>query len=231
MFSKIFLKRIKDLQLLSLSKGIVLFLTCFACNTLIIKVLNYFLTPVPAAIIASVVVGPLIEENAKQIAIKGDFAQEFLVVFNAGEFGHYAINMKKAGFNLKGILMGRLPAVGLHITTMAIQKLADNPKIHKALGIDKEEDAEKRKRLSFIGHLIGLLVHATFNALSVKFEGKILEKIGNAGGHNAMSGSDLKQYTDSTWEIAKKTPSGRIIKQQQKQIANNLNRESNNLDL
>ena len=116
--------------------------TCDLVLTILFKGIGSYLT--------GVLVAPIVEENAKQIAIKDGITKEFTVVFNAFEYTEYLFKYgPKSGF--ANVAKLRVFPVAMHI-------------IHKELGIEDLEKDEKKKRISFIGHLIGVLIHAAWNA-------------------------------------------------------------------
>lgn len=111
---------------------------------------------------------PLVEEGAKQISIRGKFATEFAVVFNMYEFSTYVLQMTMGGINPIKAIKVRLFPVFMHLSTTIIQYISNNKDILKKLGLDKEEDADK---ISFIGNVIGVLIHCTWNFLAMNSSG------------------------------------------------------------
>ena len=113
-----------------------------------------------AMVLTSILCAPITEELGKQISVKGGFSIEFEVVFNATEFTQYFLQYGPlVGF--KKITVIRLKCVGLHITTHIIQWLTNNEKIKNFLGIKNKEQSDT---ISLIGHIIGMAIHAFWNA-------------------------------------------------------------------
>lgn len=121
---------------------------------------------------------PLVEESAKQISIRGKFATEFAAVFNTYELSTYVMNMTMNGINPIKAIKTRLFPVFMHLSTTIIQYISNNKDILKKLGLDKEEDADK---ISFIGNVIGVLIHCTWNFLAMNSSGfnSIINKLSN----------------------------------------------------
>ena len=110
----------------------------------------------PMGILTITIVAPVTEENAKMIAIKGGFIKEFTIVFNLFEF---------SGYVLRGApIIGRLAAVGLHLTTTTIQFLMRNTEILDKLNIEEQNN---RLKAQMTGHMIGVLIHALWNTTAI----------------------------------------------------------------
>ena len=121
-----------------------------------------FLGPVGGFIMSAVVVAPLVEEWGKREAIKGGFAYKYTGIFAGFEFGLYMMRFMIAAVAtgnpviLAVGLVGRLLAVGMHFLTAMVQKY-----FHE-LG---EEDPESF--LSSIGYVVGVCLHAAWNAAAI----------------------------------------------------------------
>ena len=143
-------------------KAIQLTLCILVVVTIIHIVLDMIIGIPASRVLCPIVVEPLVEENAKQIAIKANIIKEFTVVFNTLETALALAVHGPDGF-LKTIF-ARLGTVSMHVVTTIIQYISSNTKIHKQLGIEDLKDEEKKKRISFLGHLISVLFHACWNA-------------------------------------------------------------------
>ena len=141
-------------------------LTCLTAlvTTIEIIVLAALFGDVVGTNIAVVVCAPINEETCKQIAIKGGFLKEFLVVFNTYEFSSYVAQYASVT-GLGKIVLARTLAVGMHLTTSLVQWLSNNKNIQQMLGIEKDPD--KQKKLSIMGKTIGTLLHGLWNGIAV----------------------------------------------------------------
>ena len=146
-----------------ITRAITLFIFLTIVSTISLIVLSTLFGPAVGNILLIAIVGPIIEETAKAVAIKGGYTVEFTVVFNACEFTEYTL--------MYGPIMGfakmvglRTIVIGMHCTTTIIQFLTQNEWIQKKLKLNKPEDQEK---LTFIGRIIGNLIHILWNSVSV----------------------------------------------------------------
>ena len=152
-----------------IQKAIVLLLLVSTINSIIMTALQLILPGLGLALTA-IFVAPITEESAKAVAIKGKYDKEFTIVFNIAEFSQYVIQGAPAALlfggkdGLKKLVAGRLAAVAMHCTTTIVQKLTQDEKIQKKLGLDKEKDKEQ---LTFIGRITGMLIHAAWNIMAV----------------------------------------------------------------
>lgn len=144
------------------TKSAVLVLFSATVVGLVLPILGILFGPVGTGIGATIM-GPLLEENCKQIAIKGDFVKEYTVVFNTFEFTQYVTQIVGSGGPLGAAIKVRLLAVGMHLTTTLIQWLTNNPKVLEKLHIDSEDDKNKA---SIVGHTIGMIIHGVWNGLA-----------------------------------------------------------------
>ena len=114
--------------------------------------------------IATGIVVPINEENAKQMAVKGGFIKEYTIVFNSAEFAHYLLlySPTLTTTSLLRYAVVRGATVSMHLLTTIIQWLTNNETIRKAFGIVKGDRASEAK-LSAIGKLIGYIIHIGWN--------------------------------------------------------------------
>ena len=175
--------KIKGLDKNKVSKSIALLLFIVIVNTIVLRTLMILFGPVGYGIGATIM-GPLSEENAKQIAIKGKFEKEFSVIFNVYEGTTYIHMLTGQGYNLSGVVKLRLLTVGMHLTTTIIQWLTNNEKILEKINIKTEDEKNKA---NYVGHILGLLIHGVWNgfaAFSKSFNSALekaagLQKIAN----------------------------------------------------
>lgn len=132
-----------------------------ACASIIIAIL---FGPIAQTIIIGIV-GPIIEELAKAVAVKGKYAVEYQVIFNLYEGTSYIIKGTASGVPFKNVLRARIAAAGMHVTTTVINWITSNPKIQEKLKI-KDEDA--KKRIAFIGNVVGIIIHCGWNLSALK---------------------------------------------------------------
>ena len=137
----------------NIKRAVALTVACICVNTVTLTALNLIL-PFVGQLIAIGIVCPFFEEAAKSIAIKGKYAKEFTIVFNATEFAMYV----HRGVNP----LIRLLPVGMHITTTLVQYFTSNEKIQKKLGLDKEQDKEQ---LTLIGRIVAFIIHSGWNTI------------------------------------------------------------------
>ena len=149
-----------------LKRSALLLIFVVITNTLISSILT-ILFGVVGRNLSTWLVCPIIEEAAKQIAIRGEFTLEFTAVFNTYEFTSYVFNMSIIGMPFIKAIKTRLIVVGMHVTTTIIQYLSNNEKLLKSLGLNKEDD---RNQVSALGHITGSLIHITWNYLAVYSE-------------------------------------------------------------
>lgn len=144
------------------AKSMTLVLFSATIVTIVLSILGILFGQIGVGIGATIM-GPLLEENCKQIAIKGDFVKEYTVVFNMYEFSQYVTKLTIGGGPLVGAMKIRLFAIGMHLTTTIIQWLTNNPKVLEKLHIDSEDDKNKA---SIVGHIIGLIIHGVWNGFA-----------------------------------------------------------------
>lgn len=129
-------------------------------NTIIANVLVALFGMTIGVKILAIFVAPIVEELAKKVAIKGGYIVEFTTLFNSYEFINY-VARGSFTYGFANMIKVRLMTVGMHITTTIVEFLTQNEKIQKLLKLDKQEDKD---RLSFIGHITGMLIHGAWNA-------------------------------------------------------------------
>jgi hypothetical protein len=164
-----------------LRKAFGALLKILTINTLCITLLSILVGPVGQYAVIWVI-APLIEENAKQKAIKGGYEKEFLVLFNAYEMTSYVLNLTKSGISFKGAVILRLKTAIMHVTTTIIQKVMQSKPVMKLLKLDPDKEEDK-KNAAFIGKIAGLVLHgawnivgSTDNKLGDKLKGKEINK-------------------------------------------------------
>lgn len=149
-------------------KAIICLVVVVVINSIIIAVFQILLGPFLGMKVGAIIIAPITEELAKKVSIKGKFTVEFAAVFNVYEFSSYVLQMGAARINIVSAAKLRLMAVGMHLTTTLVEYLTSNEKIQNALGLKSKEDKDK---LSFIGHCAGMMIHATWNFMSVSSNG------------------------------------------------------------
>lgn len=115
-------------------------------------------------ILVGVIAAPILEESAKQIALRGGFQKEFLVIFNTLEFTEYVIIYAPIVGLIK-IFAARLMAVGLHITTTIVQWISMNKEFQKKVMRDPNDPKEKAE-LEGMGLATGMMIHALWNLVA-----------------------------------------------------------------
>ena len=152
--------------------ALCLFLTVLTINTMIMCLLM-LLGPITADVLTTVVVAPIVEEFAKSVAIKGKFGTEFTVVMNAYEMVYYVNQMKRVpGIGILKAIRVRAFVVLMHLTTTIIQWLSNNQKLLDMIGVKKED----KGTISFIGRILGIVIHSIWNFLS-KFNMKFVSML------------------------------------------------------
>ena len=139
-----------------IQKSILLFILVYCINTIVSMALSVVVGRTVARYLGAVLCAPIVEETAKAIAIKGKYDKEFMILFNVAEFSMY-VNAFRDSHNIIPI---RIVCVGFHYTTAIIQKLTSDEKIQEKLGYTKDD----KEQLTFLGRLIGMLLHACWNA-------------------------------------------------------------------
>ena len=132
-------------------------------NTIIHELLKLVFGPIGVSIWA-VVCAPIVEENSKIAAVKGDFIVEYNLVFNAYEFTYYTITYGPA-VGVANIVKIRLAVIGMHTTTAIVHWLADNPLLNKINKANKLEVGDNNKH-TIVGQFIGTAIHMAWNANS-----------------------------------------------------------------
>ena len=145
----------------------VVLLTSFCVETILV-----FLFRGAGSIITMTIVGPLIEEGAKQVAARNGYAEVYNVIFNIFEFGGYVRLYVSQGAKLGKAVFVRLLSVGMHSVNQFIAWASDNPEIGKKLGFkfDTEEDRQKNRSIA-MG--IQWAIHMAWNVVAVAFGDKI----------------------------------------------------------
>ena len=133
-------------------------------NTMCLLIFQLLFGAQVGSILTSVIVAPLTEEGSKQVAIKGDYIKEYMVLFNIYEASSYVVRMTISGVPFLTAVKVRLLAAGIHVTTAIIQWLTQNKEVQKKIGIDKDEKAQDNIRT--MGNIIGIVIHCTWNTLA-----------------------------------------------------------------
>ena len=121
-------------------------------------------------IISTALVAPIMEENAKIVAVKGDFALEFSVVFNTFEFTEYVVAYGPAvGFGK--MIAVRALVVGMHLSTTLVHYLSNNKTIvskinnpKKVSGYDTDDEDVKA---TLLGKFLGTTIHMVWNTVAI----------------------------------------------------------------
>lgn len=211
----LYIKSIKKFSLSKIGedpiKIVKAFITLFIVvliNTAFINISNAILLSGNAAlgsvlqIVLLVVIGPIVEETAKQISIKLDYQSEFLLLFNAYEFSSYIFNFLKqmslvykiSKSSIKSIIkyaILRGAVVGMHYTTAVIQDMFNE------LGIKYNNGLIK-----FIGYFIGIAIHIIWNYGSLLGADVINNLIldGSDEGFESIEYIDMDDYTDMDFD-------------------------------
>lgn len=112
-----------------------------------------------ASALTAMICAPFTEEISKAIAIRGGYEKEFLLIFNAVEFGQYVIRYAPTK-GLINIVITRLVCVGVHLSTTLVQWIF----AHAAdIGLAKANSDQK----TMIGQIIAILMHASWNTMAV----------------------------------------------------------------
>ena len=101
---------------------------------------------------STTIVTPLVEELFKHLSIRHKATASYFLTFNVQEFSSYV--------SLGVRPQVRLPAVGLHLVNTLIQK-------HYCMRASSVEERDKT-RIEAKGYAIAVLLHALFNALSMR---------------------------------------------------------------
>src|SRR5574344_2008349 len=89
------LKIDKDLDYNKITKSIGLLAIDIIIPTIVASVLSYFVGFPIANAIEVGIVGPIVEEATKEIAVKGNYSKEYTILFNSFEFTEYMIKYSK----------------------------------------------------------------------------------------------------------------------------------------
>lgn len=141
--------------------------------------------------ITATLVAPIVEESAKDQAIKGGFELEFAFIFNMFELSLYVKSMVKSKiYSLIDAIKIRIGPVIMHLTTIVIQKLCTLDFIIKDLGFDPKKE-EDRKKASALGKFVGELIHFIWNFTCILvsipgLEQDLIEKYNMAKQYNSV---------------------------------------------
>lgn len=117
-------------------------------NTLFMAVVANIFGPIVGMLFLAIVCAPIVEEFGKYLAIKANIGPEFLLTFNIAEFSLYYVRMAAVGIPAATIFIIRLLPVLMHYATAWIQTEYQS----------KGKDG--------IGYIIGVLMHAIWNAMA-----------------------------------------------------------------
>lgn len=127
-----------------------------------------------AQILTTSIVGPIIEETEKQVAIRRNCMIEYTALFNSFEFSQYFFMLKPI-FGTVNAVKIRLIPVGMHLTNTIIQFLTSNITLQKKLGI--ENNKTKQTKLTLIGQISATLIHSIYNSIMLIFNNKIIQSM------------------------------------------------------
>lgn len=138
------------------SKSIVLLVIVIAINSLIITLCSAVALTYPiVSVIPAILVAPITEEIAKQIAIRGDYPWLYTSIFAGTEMAMYIIDLTSKGMALGLVVIARIISVMFHFTTMIIQK-----SFYES-GVESGDETQKQT-----GLFIGMILHCTWNSLA-----------------------------------------------------------------
>jgi hypothetical protein len=134
----------------AMTMSIALTFGCFVFSSLAISIFSMALGPVAGLTLASVTVGPLVEEMAKREAARLEISGTFFVVFNIVEYSINVIpNIAKAPIKV----LTRIPPVLMHLVTTII---------HNKSRIEADGNGMDETKVALTK---GILVHAAWNSL------------------------------------------------------------------
>lgn len=140
--------------------AVFLFINTFICQIIISTVLIIFFGSVVGTNLLAIIVAPISEEISKSIAIKGGYIIEFNIILNSYEIINYVSNGTMSGLPLIKMIKARIRCSLMHITTSIIQWITSNTSLLKLNDENKDE-------VSFIGQLLGTLIHMVWNILAL----------------------------------------------------------------
>ena len=162
------IKDVKSKKNTNFTDAIVSFLLVFIANTFAAAVITSILfgllgMPILTAsgvgmLLVAFMVAPLTEEYAKKNAIENDYASEYILTFNVGEYLLYVSQFK---FKIGIILLRMLPFL-MHFTTMSILKGNFNKSSKYSVGTNRKVDDEDFSN--------AIKVHAGYNIAGVALE-------------------------------------------------------------
>lgn len=150
--------KFKSYDITKIRSALLLFVFMYIISFMINLILVLLLGSSMGNILTIAIVGPIIEELAKQTAVKGNFIVEFQVVFNTFEIVKYTRKAPVVKLGYLQLFKARLKVAAMHITTSIIQWMTNNTDI---TGIENKET------ISVIGNIIGILIHGSWNSLSL----------------------------------------------------------------
>ncbi len=138
------------------AKSIVLLVLVVAINSLIMTLCVMMTPAFPlAAVLPAIIVAPITEEIAKQIAIRGNYPWLYTSIFAGTEMALYLVNLTAMGISLGVAVFARVIAVMFHFTTMIIQKSFYDE------GIETGDESKKQT-----GLFVAMILHCTWNSLA-----------------------------------------------------------------
>lgn len=171
-------KKLSKFDSKNVAKAAVLLAEVIIVNDLCISILNIVFGPA-GDILGACIIAPLTEETAKGIAIKNNYVAEFTAIFNIYEAASYIIKASVIGIPfrvggfagkytvpVKNMVRARAAGVAMHISTTIVQWLSTNPKLLAKLGIDENDESGKKEKVAFIGQVIAMIMHASWNLAS-----------------------------------------------------------------
>lgn len=154
------------LDIEKVNASVKVFLVVIIVNSIMDLIFRLLIGP-PGSILTAIIVAPIVEEISKAIAIKGDFAVEYTIIFNSYEFTDYVLRYGKVIGFAKMIVI-RLKCVLFHLTTTILQWFTLNKDILSKCGINPED----RETVNFVGRILAIFMHGTWNFLAIVVRNK-----------------------------------------------------------
>ena len=124
---------IAEMETKKVLASLKLFLNVYTINTIMGFIFSILLGLRIGRSLTVIIVGPIVEEMSKSIAIKGGFVKEYTVIFNVLEARSYI----KRGAPIFGFrkMFVRMKCALLHVTTTVLQWLTLNGKLLEKCGV------------------------------------------------------------------------------------------------
>jgi hypothetical protein len=121
-----------------------------------------------AAILAPLVIAPIIEEYAKRVAIAEDYPWVYTGIFAGFELLLYVIPVIMSGAAFGPFLILRVMSLVMHFSTTLIQKYFK----------EKGEEERYKNNYGAIGYFLAVGVHMMWNLMAVVFKEEISAAVG-----------------------------------------------------